>query len=328
MTLEHTATGPRLDVLLMPGDLHAALVADARAGLSGPVKSLPPKYFYDERGSRLFEQITALPEYYQTRTEAAILADHAEQIARLAGAEVLLELGSGSSTKTRLLLDAMSAAGQLNSYVPVDVSPTALRDAMTGLCTDYPGLALHGVVADFDRHLPDLPAPGRRMFAFLGGTIGNYPPGRRHTFLTSLAATMTPGETLLVGVDLVKDPTRLINAYDDDAGVTAAFNRNLIRVLNDQLDGNLDPDMFAHVALWDPEQEWIQMRLRALEPVAGYLAAIDLPVTFEQGEAMLTEISAKFTRARLESDLSAAGLRPRGWWTDPAGDFALSLAAR
>lgn len=328
MTVEPAVAGTRLDVLLTPGDLRAALVADARAGLTGPVKSLPPKYFYNDAGSKLFEQITTLPEYYQTRTEQAILAGRAAQIADASSAEVLLELGSGSSTKTRLLLDAMNATGQLRSYVPVDVSAGAMTGALHDLRREYPGLALHGVVADFDRHLPDLPAPGRRMFVLLGGTIGNYPPATRHTFLTGLVESMTPGETLLVGVDLVKDPGRLVAAYDDAAGVTARFNRNVIRVLDDQLDGDLDPEAFEHVARWDARREWIEMRLRARIPITGRLAAIDLPVTFTAGEELLTEVSVKFTRTRIESDLTAAGLRLRAWWTDPAHDFAVSLAAR
>lgn len=336
MTVERSDAAPpqagdaptQLDVLLEPDELRSGLEADARAGLTSQPKSLPPKYFYDDRGSALFEQITRLPEYYQTRTERAILEQYAPQIAAASGADVLLELGSGSSAKTRWLLDALQDAGHLGSYVPVDVSAGALRDAMGGLREDYPDLHLHGVVADFDRHLGDLPAPGRRLIAFLGGTIGNYPPARRRAFLSGLAAGMRPGESFLVGVDLVKDPDRIVAAYDDSSGVTAQFNRNVIRVLDRELGGDLDPDAFEHIARWNPHQEWIELHLRAHDDLRGRLAAIDLPVEFAAGEEMLTEISAKFTHSRIDDDLSAAGLQLRHWWTDEAGDFALALAVR
>ncbi|KQZ70641.1 L-histidine N(alpha)-methyltransferase [Nocardioides sp. Root151] len=317
-----------LDELLTPADLRAALEADARTGLTATPKWLPPKYFYDDRGSRLFEEITRLPEYYPTRTEHSILVEHADEIASVADAEALLELGSGSSEKTRMLLDAMARGGRLSAYVPVDVSAGALRDAMDGLRRDYPDLVLHGAVADFDHHLDQLPAPGRRLVALLGGTLGNYPPGQRQTFLSSLAAAMRPGEAFLLGVDLVKDADRLVAAYDDSAGVTAEFNRNVIAVLNRELDGDLDPDDFEHVALWDAQNEWIEMRLRARRPIVAQLAALDLKVTFDAGEEIRTEISAKFRRSLLEPELAAAGLHPERWWSDPAGDFALVLARR
>jgi L-histidine N-alpha-methyltransferase len=317
-----------LDVLLTPADLRAALERDARTGLSATPKWLPPKYFYDDRGSRLFEEITRLPEYYPTRAEHAILTAYADEIAAAADAEVLLELGSGSSEKTRRLLDAMARRGRLAAYVPVDVSAGALREAMGGLRADYPGLALHGAVADFDRHLDRLPAPGRRLWALLGGTIGNYPPQQRRALLAKLAHAMRPGEAFLLGIDLVKDSERLVRAYDDDAGVTAAFNRNVIAVLDRELDGDLDPDDFEHVALWDADQEWIEMRLRARRAVAARLGALDLPVDLARGEEIRTEISAKFRRERITPELADAGLTLEQWWTDPAGDFALLLARR
>ncbi|KRF15590.1 dimethylhistidine N-methyltransferase [Nocardioides sp. Soil797] len=313
---------------MTPADLRAGLEADARAGLTATPKWLPPKYFYDERGSRLFEEITRLPEYYPTRTEHAILVASSDEIAAAADAEALLELGSGSSEKTRMLLDAMTRSGGLSAYVPVDVSASALEDAMAGLRRDYPALDLHGAVADFDHHLDRLPAPGRRLVALLGGTLGNYPPERRRVFLGKLAAAMQPGESFLLGIDLVKDPDRLVAAYDDMAGVTAEFNRNVIAVLNRELDGDLLPDDFEHVALWDAEHEWIEMRLRARRPVHATLAALDLTVDLDAGEEIRTEISAKFRRERIEPELTAAGLRPERWWTDPAGDFALALARR
>lgn len=314
----------QIQVLLQPADLRAHLELDARVGLTAARKWLPPKYFYDDLGSRLFEEITRLPEYYPTRAERAILARHADEIAAAARATTLLELGSGSSEKTRLLLDAMQRTGQLAAYVPVDVSAGALRQAMTGLRQEYPTLQLRGAVADFDHHLDLLPAPGIRLFALLGGTIGNYPPTQRRTFLTRLTAAMRPGETFLLGIDLVKAPERLVSAYDDHAGVTAAFNRNVLRVLNTELLGDLDVDAFDHVAIWDPEQQWIEMRLRARRAMSARLKAIDLDIAFARGEHLRTEISAKFHRGGIESELRGAGLTVEGWWTDD--DFALVLA--
>lgn len=315
-----------IDVLLAPDDLRRGLEADARTGLTASPKWLPPKYFYDDRGSELFEDITRLPEYYPTRAERAILERHAGDIAAAAGASVLVELGSGSSEKTRLLLDALGRSAGLASYVPVDVSAGALREAMAALRRDYPDLEVHGVVADFDRHLDELPAPGRRLVAFLGGTLGNYPTQTRGAFLSNLAGALEPGETLLLGVDLVKDPDRLVRAYDDAAGVTAEFNRNVLRVLNRELDGDFDVDAFEHVARWDADNEWIEMRLRSTRPMTARLGALDLTVEIEQGEEIRTEVSAKFRRERIEEELDAAGLQPEGWWTD--GDFALVLARR
>ena len=315
-----------LDVLLTPADLRSTLERDARDGLTARPKTLPPKYFYDDRGSVLFEEITRLPEYYPTRAEHAILTAHAEEMVAAADCDALLELGSGSSEKTRLLLDALRAAGRLRAYVPVDVSAGALREAMPQLRRDYPGVLVHGAVADFDSHLEELPRPGRRLWALLGGTIGNYAPPERGVFLANLAAAMDQHEALLLGLDLVKDPVRLVQAYDDAAGVTAAFNRNVLAVLDRELDGDLDPDAFDHVALWDADNEWIEMRLRARRPVHARLAALDLDVDFEQGEEIRTEISAKFRREKAERELREAGLTPTHWWTD--GDFALVLAAK
>lgn len=315
-----------LDVLLTPADLRSALERDAREGLTATPKVLPPKYFYDDRGSVLFEEITRLPEYYPTRAEHAILTEHAEEIVAAAECDALLELGSGSSEKTRLLLDALRRSGRLTAYVPVDVSAGALREAMPELRRDYPGVLVHGAVADFDSHLEELPRPGRRLWALLGGTIGNYPPPERGVFLADVAAAMADNEALLLGLDLVKDPVRLVQAYDDAAGVTAAFNRNVLAVLDRELDGDLDPDDFEHVALWDEHNEWIEMRLRARRPVHARLAALDLDVDFEQGEEVRTEISAKFRREKAEQELRTAGLTPTHWWTD--GDFALLLSEK
>jgi L-histidine N-alpha-methyltransferase len=323
-----TATGARPDllVLLSPGDLRAALERDAREGLTANPKWLPPKYFYDDRGSDLFEEITRLPEYYPTRAERGLLVRHADEIAAAAGAEVLVELGSGSSEKTRLLLDALDRADRLAAYVPVDVSPGALTGALLALAAERPGLPVAGVVADFERHLGDLPRPGRRLVAFLGGTIGNLQPAERSRFLTAVAAALAPGECLLVGVDLVKDVDRLVAAYDDAQGVTAEFNKNVLSVLNRELGGDFDPSAFEHVAVWDADQEWIEMRLRATRAMTPRLTELDLDVPFAAGEELRTEISAKFRRPGIEAELDAAGFDPAGWWTDD--DFALVLARK
>lgn len=313
-------------VLLEPGALRAALITDARAGLTATPKWLPPKYFYDARGSELFEEITRLPEYYPTRTERSLLAAIAPEIAAVAGAEVLLELGSGSSEKTGFLLDALAGAGRLAAYVPVDVSPAALDGAVTELAATRPNLTVVPVVADFEHHLAELPAPGRRLVAFLGSTIGNFAPAERARFLRDLAAALAPGESVLLGLDLVKDSRRLVAAYDDSAGVTAEFNRNVLRVLNRELDADFDVDAFRHVARWDPEQEWMEMRLCATRPMRVRVAALDLTVAFAADEEIRTEISAKFRRERIAPELAEAGLDLVGWWTDPDADYALALA--
>ena len=321
-----STTQPEMLVLLEPSELRENLVRDVRSGLTTAPRHLPPKYFYDDRGSRLFEEITRLPEYYPTRAERALLERHAGEIASVANAEVLLELGSGSSTKTRILLDALGRTGSLAAYVAVDVSRRALMGARSSLETERPGLPVHAVIADFERHLGDLPAPGRRLVAFLGGTIGNLQPRERAIFLVDLATSMRSGESLLIGLDLVKDPSRLIAAYDDMAGVTAAFNKNLIRVLNRELGGDLEEDAFSHVIRWNDTEEWIEMRLRADDAMTVRLTALELEFTLARDEEIRTEISAKFRREGFDDELRAAGLTPAGWWTD--GDYALALAHR
>jgi L-histidine N-alpha-methyltransferase len=313
-----------VDVHLGPSDMQEALRSDARRGLTAAPKELPPKWFYDDRGSQLFDEITRLPEYYPTRAERAILEARAGEIAAATGADTLVELGSGTSTKTRLLLDALAA----RRYVPFDVSEATLRAAAGELAAAYPGLAVHGVVGDFERHLSLVPSGGRRLIAFLGGTIGNLDPAQRAKFLGEVAAGMAPGDSLLLGTDLVKDVGRLVAAYDDAAGVTAEFNRNVLLVLNRELDADLDPRRFEHVARWDAEEEWIEMRLRSVGAQSVAVRALGLDVDFADGEEMRTEISSKFRRAGVESELAGAGLDLRHWWTDPAGDFALSLAFR
>ena len=311
---------------LSPGDAGTALRADALGGLTARPKSLPPRWFYDERGSLLFDEITRLPEYYPTRAERAVLEARAAEIATASRADVLVELGSGTSEKTRLLLDALRDAGTLRRFVPFDVDPSVLQAAGEALTTEYPGIEVTAVIGDFTRHLDELPREGRRVVAFLGSTIGNLEPGPRAAFLADLAATLGPEDSLLLGTDLVKDPGRLVRAYDDAAGVTAAFNRNVLSVLNRELDADFDPDAFEHVAVWDAENEWIEMRLRSRTDQRVRVAALDLEVPFAAGEEMRTEVSAKFRRDRVETELAAAGLRLTHWWTDPDGDFGVSLS--
>jgi L-histidine N-alpha-methyltransferase len=323
-----TTRTARIDVHLTADDARAALRADVLLGLTTRPKQLPPKYFYDARGSALFEQITALPEYFPTRTEAALLTAHVTEIAGLTGATTLVELGSGSSAKTRLLLDALTGAGTLRRYVPLDVSTAALREALDALAARYPVLALHGVVGDFTAHLDRLPraAADRRLFAFLGGTIGNLEPAQRAVFLSGVRSALRPGEHLLLGAALVTDPDVLVAAYDDAAGVTAEFNRNVLHVLDRELRADFDPAAFAHVALWDAEREWIEMRLRALRPMAVTVRDLGLVVEFAAGEELHTEISAKFRVDGLAAELTAAGLMPQRTWVDPLERFALTLA--
>ncbi|GAA1404529.1 L-histidine N(alpha)-methyltransferase [Kitasatospora putterlickiae] len=312
---------------LLPADhFSTALRHDVETGLTADPKTLPPKWFYDARGSELFEEITRLPEYYPTRAERAILTARAGEIAAATRARTLVELGSGSSEKTRLLLDALRDLGTLEAYVPVDVSESALTAAGGALAAEYPGLAVHGVLADFTAGLDLPPAGGPRLVAFLGGTLGNLLPAERAAFLRGLRAALDPGDFLLLGTDLVKDPAVLVAAYDDAAGVTAEFNRNVLNVLNRELGADFDPDAFAHVALWDAEREWIEMRLRSLVSQTVKIPALDLPVHFAEGEELRTEVSAKFRRERVAEELSAAGLRPAAWWTDDEGRFGLSLA--
>jgi len=319
-----------IERLLPAGFLESSLRADALAGLAATPKTLPPKWFYDAQGSALFEKITELPEYYPTRAERSILRTTSGEIAALSGAHVLVELGSGSSEKTRLLLSALHEAGTLRSYVPVDVSESALVLAGDALAVDYPGLAVHAVVSDFEEHL-GLPArdgsdAGPRLVAFLGSTIGNMVPAERAEFLARVRAQLAPGDAFLLGTDLVKDPAVLVTAYDDDAGVTAAFNKNVLAVLNAELGADFDLDAFDHVAVWDAEHEWIEMRLRSACDQVVRVPGIGLTVQFAEGEEMRTEVSAKFRRPGVERELAAAGLSMRSWWTDEDGQFGLSLS--
>jgi L-histidine Nalpha-methyltransferase len=309
--------------LRLPAGGERALHEDVLDGLTRPFKEIPPKHFYDTHGSELFEQICELPEYYPTRAERAILESHSDLIAEHTGATELVELGAGYATKTRTLLDALP----VERFIPVDVSEATVRECARQLVDEYPGLAVHGLVGDFERHLVHLPeAYGPRLVAFLGGTIGNFPPGSRRRFLRSIARTLGEDGWLLLGTDLVKDPHVLEAAYDDAAGVTAEFNLNVLRVMNRELGSDFDLGAFDHVAFWDPEREWIEMRLRARQRQTVHFPNLDLTVHFAQREELRTEISAKFTLPRVQGDLAAAGLELVEWLTDEDQLFALSLA--
>jgi L-histidine N-alpha-methyltransferase len=317
-----------LENALGPGGART-LADDARHGLTRTLKQLPPKHLYDTRGAALFDRICELPEYYPTRTERAILERVADELIAATGAGELVELGSGSAAKTRLLLDAMAAAGTLQRFVAVDVTEAVVRNGAAALTREYPGMHVHGLIGDFERHLDRLPAArGPRLVAFLGGTIGNFDPAARGHFLRNIAGLLGEDDHLLLGTDLVKDRATLEAAYDDAEGVTAEFNRNVLHVLNRELGANFDPSAFHHVAAFDTENEWIEMRLRAREAQEVALPAIGLTVRFAAGEEMRTEISAKFTRKRVAAELAAAGLKLAAWHTDANEWFALSLASR
>jgi L-histidine N-alpha-methyltransferase len=315
-----------IDVHLSPDDVRARMQADAVAGLLAPTKSIPPVWFYDERGSQLFEEITRLPEYYPTRAERALLESHAPMIAKLSMADTLVELGAGACDKTRVILSALEEAGTLARYVPFDVSDEFLRGAASTRSDEYEALAIHLVIGDFHQHLAEIPTEGRRMVAFLGGTIGNLDPRQRARFLFDLNCTMSSDDTLLLGTDLVKDRRRLVAAYDDAAGVTAAFNRNVLHVLNEQLGGDFEPDRFEHVARWNEAEQWIEMRLRATVAQDITLADAGIRVHFDQGEDLLTEISAKFSPQGIEAELIEAGFVVEGVWGADQGEFLLTLA--
>jgi L-histidine N-alpha-methyltransferase len=315
-----------IDVHLSPDEVRSQMRADALTGLLGDEKSIPPVWFYDERGSRLFEEITQLPEYYPTRAERALLEEHAPSIAELSKADTLVELGAGACDKTRVLLSALQETGSLARYVPFDVSDEFLRSAATTLSEEFGHLDIHLVIGDFHQHLAEIPTEGRRIVAFLGGTIGNLNPAQRARFLFDLNCTMSSDDSLLLGTDLVKDPRRLVAAYDDAAGVTADFNRNVLHVLNEQLGGDFEPENFRHVALWNEDEQWIEMRLRAQGATEVSLADAGITVRFDEGEDLLTEISAKFTPERVECELADAGFVLEEMWGADDGEFLLSLA--
>ena len=305
-----------------------ALRRDVLDGLQNTPKSLPPKWFYDSVGSDLFDQITRLPEYYPTRAEAAILRAHSAEIASASEADTLVELGAGTSEKTRQLLDALRDRGSLRGFVPFDVDANMLSATATAVQGEYPGIEIKAVCGDFEEHLTQIPGGGRRLFVFLGSTIGNLTPQPRGEFLATLAAVMRPGDSLLLGTDLVKDTDRLVRAYDDAGGVTARFNRNVLAVINRELDADFDVDAYQHVARWNADEERIEMWLRSDRSQQVRVGALDLTVEFEAGEEMLTEVSCKFHPDGVSAELAGSGLRRIRWWTDSAHDFGLSLAIK
>ena len=306
-----------------------ALAEDVLDGLTRPFKEIPPKYFYDAAGAHLFDRICDLPEYYPTRTEASILREHAPGIVERTQAAELVELGSGTAEKTRILLAEMNTAGTLRRYVPVDVTEEMVREVASSLTSDYPQLAVHGVIGDFETDLGQIPeADGPRIVAFLGGTLGNFTPGARRRFLRDISGLLRPGDSLLIGHDLVKDPAIIEAAYNDSAGITAAFNRNILNVVNHELDADFEPEAFEHVAFFDRKNEWIEMRLRAKRDMDVHVGKLNLDVRFAAREEIRTEISAKFTRERLSADFAAAGLVVEDLLTDPDDLYGLSLSRR
>ena len=311
---------------LPPGGPLSGMAADVRAGLTKPFKELSPRYFYDERGSELFERITELPEYYPTRCERAILQQDGPGIVEAAGGPAtLIELGSGSAQKTRVLLDAMRDAGSLEAYAPVDISEEITRSTAEAIAAEY-GIDVHGLVCDFELDLERIPLEGPRVIALLGGTIGNFAPAQRSSFLRRVCNLLGPDDHFLLGTDLVKDRETLEAAYNDSAGVTAEFNKNVLAVLNRELSCDFDLDAFEHTAFWDAENLWIDIRLRSLARHVVNVEALEMLVPFDRGEEMRTEISTKFAREGLEGIYHEAGLDLAAWWTDPEGLFALSLA--
>jgi L-histidine N-alpha-methyltransferase len=314
-------------------ELHAcpetwtALAADVLEGLSSSPKSLPPKWFYDARGSELFDAICELPEYYPTRREAALLREIGGAIAADVPAGEVVELGSGSSLKSPLLLDPLWAAGTLRRYVPVDVSATAVERAVPALLERYPGLEIDARVCDFTAELGALRACKRppRLIAFLGSTIGNVQPAELQDFLLRVRPLLGPRDALLVGHDLVKDPAVIVPAYDDAAGVTAAFNRNVLAVVNRELHADFELDAFAHEVSWNAALERIEIRLRSRTAQVVRIASLGLEVTFQAGESILTEISRKFRREVIERAAARAGLALRAWHADADEWYGVSL---
>ena len=319
---------PRIDVLLDPDWASGTLVGDVRRGLTQHPLTLPPKWLYDDHGAELYDQITRLPEYYPFGTERSILEEHATDIAAASGATALIELGSGTGEKTRLLLDAFTASGQLHGFTPVDVAEETLRSAAAEIAARYPSVQVSAIVGDFTLHLAHLPRSGRRLVVFLGGTIGNFYEEERAAFLGALADQLEPGDSLLLGTDLVKSADRLIAAYDDEAGVTAAFIRNSLTVLNRELGADFDATAFSYVPFWDPHMERMDLRLRSETPQRVSVPGADLVLDLAAGEEIRVEISTKFRVSRVRSELEGVGLDVRDVWTDDQGDFALTLATK
>jgi L-histidine N-alpha-methyltransferase len=289
---------------------------------------LPQLWLYDARGSSLFEKITRLPEYYLTRAEATILHAHSAEIAKRTGARTLVELGAGTSAKTTILLDALRAAGTLEEFVPFDVSEHVLRTNAAALAARYPGVRVHGIVGDFERHVDALPRSPNQLIAFLGSTVGNLYADRRARLFAAVASTLAADDAFLLGVDLVKDARRLEAAYNDGGGLTEAFLRNGLTAVNRELDADFDHDRFEYVASWDSLHDWMDIGFRARATHTVALRALGSVVEFAHGERLRLEVSAKFRREALELELAGAGLQVECWWTDAAGDFAVLLASR
>ncbi len=306
--------------------LVASLAEDVRKGLTKNPKELPPKYFYDAQGVKLFEQICELPEYYLTRTERTLLEKIADEIVRACRPTTLIEFGPGNASKTRILLDAMARSDLLDCYVPIDVSEELIRQIAVQLGNDYTGLSIHGVIGDFERPIKLPPARGRRLIVFLGSTIGNLTPAGAVAFLRNVAGLLTPNDRFLLGTDLVKDINTIERAYNDTVGVTAAFNRNILSVINQNLGADFDLDRFEHLAFYNTEEARIEMHLVAREAHRVRIEALNLSVDFAQGESVRTEISCKYTRVMVDRMLHEAGLRLLRWETDDEHLFALSLS--
>ncbi len=323
---DHAAADITVDVRIDRADWARHLADETARGLRDTPPWIPPVWFYDELGSKLFDEITRLPEYYPTEAERSILRAHADEIAAVTGATTLAELGSGTSDKTTLLLDALHRAGTLGRIAPLDVSEEVLRDASRALAARFPRTGVRAVVGDFHRHLDALAMDGTGLLAFLGSTIGNFEPADRAGFLASVGRVLGDDDWFLLGTDLVKDPARLVAAYDDPAGVTAAFNLNALSVMNAELGADFDPDAFRHRAVWDGAAGRIEMHLVAIRSQVVRLSVLDLELRLEPGGHLRTEISTKFRPGQVADELAAAGLRVERSWTDPAGDFLLTLA--
>ncbi|HMI22057.1 MAG TPA: L-histidine N(alpha)-methyltransferase [Gaiellaceae bacterium] len=293
--------------------------------LQAEVKELPAVWLYDEHGSRLYEEITRLPDYYLPRREGEILRARAAGIAKRTQARMLVELGAGNAKNIRLLLDALESAGTLERFVPLDVSEQTLRASAEAIAAAYPRISVEPIVGDFERDLDLLPEGGWRLVAFLGSTIGNLYPDQRSRLLTALADALAPGDALLVGVDLVKDVARLKAAYNDPQGVTELFVRNALTAVNRELDATFDQRRFLYGAHWDPEHEWMDIGFRAREAHAVSIRRLGIELTFERDEPLRVEVSSKFRRESFELEAALAGLRVESWWTDRAGDFAVAL---
>ena len=328
MPSQTTEPRVRIDVLLDEADRRSALHDATFWSLRTEPKELPAVWLYDENGSRLFEQITTLPEYYLTGAEREILAANAGEIAAHTQARTLIELGAGTSEKTRLLLDALDAAGRLERFVPLDASEQVLRETAHTLAARYRTLGIHAIVGDFERHLHALPPGDARLIAFLGSTVGNLYPKRRHDLFAAIAASLAPDDWFLLGVDLVKDRTIVEAAYNDPGGITERFVRNALTAVNHDLRADFDQRRFAFEARWDAGQEWMDIGFRALEPHTVRIAELEIDVSFTAGEQLRVEVSAKFRPERIAEELTAAGLAPAASWTDAGERFALLLARR